>query len=66
MNDLFQLAPEGEPRPVDPDPEALPDRERPEPLEQAREPDVGAYQYEDRAREDGPPEPPAAGESGNP
>jgi hypothetical protein len=66
MNDPRELSTEDEPRSVDPDPEALPDRERPEALDQASEPDVGAYQYEDRAREDGPPEPPAAGESGNP
>jgi hypothetical protein len=66
MNDVRELVPGGEPKPVDADPEALPDRERPEALDQAPEPDVGAYQYEDRSREDGPPEPPAAGETGNP
>jgi hypothetical protein len=66
MNEVRELAPGGEPRPVDPDPEALPVRDRPEPLDDAQEPDVGGYQYEDRAREDAPAEPPAAGETGNP
>ncbi len=67
MNQARELSSQGEARPVEPDPEALPERERPEPLDEAHEPDVGGFQYEEHAREDGPPpEPPAAGEYGNP
>ena len=66
MSEARKVESHGEPTPVGPDPEALPDRERPEPLDEAPEPDVGGFQYEDRARDEGPPEPPAAGESGNP